>query len=396
MDLSFNNHLTSHHRAGLFRLFLYLNLGLLLGCQSSNPQHATIRYDYYPSKITLDYAQGFSVSYHKSFKRVKVFQEADRNQVLATYLLVEHGTQVPEHHPEDIIIRIPLTNLSCISTTHIPFVRTLGQLSKVVGVGHSERLHDSILLRQIERSWTLNITTAGQPDPEKILESNTRVLCAYPFDYQSLSELEFLNIPVIYVAEYTENSLLARAEWIKFFALFFNEETQANQWFANLINTYEKARQSVEGRSNRAQPRVFFGSHYQGTWFAPDAHSLMAQLINDAGGRYFTQQTNQGHNLSLELEVLVKEIPKIEFWGELFYQDQKIIISDFMAGDSRLLASAKNDNVSYFAVDTHKNDYFGQALLEPDILLQDLAKILHPDLFPSHQFVYFEPITADD
>jgi hypothetical protein len=63
-----------------------------------------------------------------------------------------------------------------------------------------------------------------------------------------------------------------------------------------------------------------------------------------------------------------------------------------MAGDQRFLNQAKKTNTHFFYVNSKQSDYFGQANLEPDILLKDLGNIFYPGLFSNHQFVYFHPL----
>ena len=210
MDSFFNNRYIDEIGAGVFRLFLW---GILFAgiqaCSSSGPDQ---RFDYYPVKVEPEFASGFRVYYFPSYKRVEIVNPMDSSHIEHTYFLVEHGTKPPENEDEFPVIRVPLSNFSCLSTTHIPFLKKLDQLTKLAGVGHTDRIIDSTLAQQIEEGWTLEITSSGQPDIERILYANTHVLFAYPFDAYALTSLDRLNIPVVYVVESNEKSALARAE----------------------------------------------------------------------------------------------------------------------------------------------------------------------------------------
>lgn len=351
-----------------------------------------MRYDYFPGKIKIQYAEGFKVSYFPSYKIVEVFENGESKTTSNKYILVEQGTQVPEHNPSDIIVRVPISSVACLSTTHIPYLKALGQIDKISGIGNPDLVLDSVLLEQIEKEWTMGITSSGQVDIEKILESNTNILMAYPFDKMALEGIEKFDIPVIYIGEYLENSVLARAEWIKFFALFFNKEKVANQFFTEIEQEYRAAKSMIDSAAKKSNSTVFFGSFYQDVWFAPGGKSLIPGLINDAGANYLFHDDNSTQNLTLDVEVILNKIPEIKFWGQVLASSSDPVISDFMAGDQRFLNTAQKAGAKFFYVNSKQSDYFGQANLEPDVLLKDLGNIFYPGLFLNHQFVYFQPL----
>ena len=351
-----------------------------------------MRYDYFPAKTNIKYAHGFRVDYFPSYKIVEVFENGESKIPSNKYILVEQGTQIPEHDPNDVIVRVPITSVSCLSTTHIPYLRTLGQIDKISGIGNPELVLDSMLLEQIKKEWTMGITTSGQVDIEKILESNTNILMAYPFDKMALEGIEKFNIPVVYVGEYLENSALARAEWIKFFALFFNKEKIANRHFSEIEQKYMAVKSKIDSVAGNNNPTVFFGSFYQDVWFAPGGKSLVPGLLNDAGAKYLFSNDKSTQNLTLDNEVILSKIPEIKFWGQIVASNNYPVKSDFMAGDQRFLSVAEKSGTKFFYVNSKQSDYFGQANLEPAVLLKDLGNIFYPGLFLNHQFVYFQPL----
>ncbi|RLD25653.1 MAG: hypothetical protein DRI54_04455 [Bacteroidetes bacterium] len=395
MDLLLSNIKLNYLKAGLFRPFLYLIFFsvVVTACSSSSEQEMkNMRYDYFPAKTKIKYAHGFKVDYFSSYKIVEVFEEGEPNLPSNKYILVEQGTQVPEHDPDDIIVRVPITSVSCLSTTHIPYIKILGQVDKISGIGNPELVLDSSLLEQIKKEWTMGITTSGQVDIEKILEANTSILMAYPFDKMALEGIEKFDIPVVYIGEYLENSVLARAEWIKFFALFFNKEKIANRYFTEIEQEYMAAKSMIDSVAGGNQPTVFFGSFYQDVWFAPGGNSLVPGLLNDAGAKYLFSEDETTQNLTLDNEVILNKIPEIEFWGQIVTSNIDPIKPDFMAGDQRFLSTAEKAGTKYFYVNSKRSDYFGQANLEPAVLLKDLGNIFYPGLFLNHQFVYFQPL----
>jgi len=395
VDLLRNKIILNELKAGLFRPFLYLTFFIMVttACSTGNEQEVKkLRYDYFPTKTNIKYAQGFKVDYFSSYKIVELFENPESKTPSNKYILVEHGTRVPEHSPNDIIVSVPITSVSCLSTTHIPYFRMLDQIDKISGVGNPELVLDSILLEHIKKEWTIGITTSGQVDIEKILASNTNILMAYPFDKMALEGIEKFDIPVVYVGEYLENSVLARAEWIKFFALFFNKEKQANLLFTKIEQEYMRAKSKIDSITDKNNPMVFFGSFYQDVWFAPGGKSLIPGLLNDAGANYLFDEDQSMQNITLDSEVILDKIPEIAYWAQIVNSNNPPVKSDFMAGDQRLLSAALKVGTKFFYINSKQSDYFGQANLEPDLLLKDLGNIFYPNLFSKHQFVYFQPL----
>ena len=348
-----------------------------------------MRYDYYPNKTSINYAEGFRVEYHKSFKVVEVLDTEDLKKVLHRYYLVEQGTKVPDLAKENEIIRVPLASLSCLSTTQVSYLARLGFSNIISGVGHADMINDSALLDQIANGWTMEITRSGQLDKERVLEANTNVLMANEFDYLSVSSIESLGIPCIYTTEYLENSALARAEWIKFFALFFNAEEKADQIFNLIEKNYVEVLKLTQELSSK--PTVMFGSYYQGSWYVPGGLSLVSKLIEDAGAHYVYRDQETKKNVHIDSESLMERMNSINWWGFILSKEGNPVESDFLAGDDRMLQLAKEKQLSYFFSNSQSTDYFGAANLDADVLLLDLSKIFHPALFPQHQFVYFKP-----
>lgn len=379
----------NQYKVGSFRPF-YLLLSLLLffsSCNSSiEKEGGGERFDYYPFKVTIDHAKGFSVRYFKSYKIVDVFNNQDSTDLVQRYYLVEQGTKVPEMEANSTMIRVPLASVACLSTTQVSYLSALKVSNSISGVGHASSIKDSIVQQQLKQGWTSEITRSGQLDKELILLSNTSLLMANAFDELSVASLSELNIPVIYSTEYIESDALARAEWIKFFALFFNAEKKAGAYFNKIETEYQKLKQKIA--STPIKHGVMFGSYYQGTWYVPGGESLIPSLFHDAGADYIFSDQSTPQNVHIDSESLIERLDQIKYWGFVLSKDGKANAEDLLGGDQRIMDLAKE--MEYFYCNSFESDYFGMANLEPQVLLKDLGKIFHPELFPEHQFVYFQ------
>lgn len=379
------------YKVGYFRPFYFLVFFLFAftSCDlatSSNREEA--RFDYYPSKINISYAKGFSVRYFKSYKIVDVFNNQDSTDLVKRYYLVEQGTKVPEMESSAEMIRIPLASVACLSTTQISYLSVLNVANSISGVGHATSIKDSLVQQQLEQGWTMEITRSGQLDKELVLQANTTLLMANAFDELSVSSLSELGIPIIYSTEYIENNALARAEWIKFFALFYNAEKKANAFFNKSEKEYLATKEAIS--SSEIKAGAMFGSYYQGTWYVPGGESLIPSLFKDAGANYIFNDQATPQNVHIDSESLVNRLQQIDYWGFVLSKEEDPNVEDFLGGDRRMLELANSSKMNYFYCNSFYSDYFGMANLEPEVLLKDLGKIFHPTLFPEHQFVYFQ------
>ena len=81
-------------------------------------------------------------------------------------------------------------------------------------------------------------------------------------------------------------------------------------------------------------------------------------------------------------------------------RDANKTLSDIVADDPRLgaLPAAQSGQVwNYDRIVTPTGGvaYFELGVLRPDLVLEDLVKIFHPELMADHAFVFYRPITLD-
>lgn len=122
---------------------------------------------------------------------------------------------------------------------------------------------------------------------EKIVSLKPDIIFAYAIgkkDMPHIDKLRSLGIPVVYTAEYLEPHPLGRAEWIKFFAAFFDKEHLADTIFNKIEQEYLNIKTKASNIKNK--PQVLLNTPFEGIWYLPGTSSYMVQLINDAGGKY--------------------------------------------------------------------------------------------------------------
>lgn len=280
-------------------------------------------------------------------------------------------------------VRVALT-----STTHAPFLSALGRGDAVVACAHLDQVRDTAVLARIRAGAVREIGTGDGIDREQLLALHADAIFGYPFGRDDRM-LERSGAPMVEVCEYLEEHPLGRAEWVRFFGTLFHEEGRADSLFARIADRYEEARRSMPaGR----RPTVFFGSSWRGEWSVPSGNSYMARLITDAGGDYLFADRESDGNLTLGLETVMQQGARAGHWGRILAQATPVTAADIAGGDARIEALPAFTQRRCFYGNSMESDLFGAALLEPDVMLMDLAAILHPERVRGRTAVYLKPL----
>jgi iron complex transport system substrate-binding protein len=399
-------------RAKRPRLALLLLAGLLLaGCQDrtqpptlNSPTEQAIRgcptqfdpsTDYFPDKVDLDYASGFTVDYHNHYKVVTVSDPWPGASQSFQYLLVQCGTPVPEGYDQAQVVTVPVERVVALSTTYLPHFDQLDRVDALVGVGQFDQVSTPSVRAKIDRGELSEFTSGAMVNVERLLVAQPDLVMAFSLgnDNDTYPRLIQSGVPVAFVAEYREASPLARAEWLKFTALFLNQEAAAQGQFDAIAQEYNalvELTQTVEQR-----PTVLTGSSYEGTWSMAQGESYAAQLLRDAGADYLWADTPGTGSTPLDIEAVYGRAAQADVWVNLSqdWQTQAdAIAADPRYGQFQALAQNRAYNNNARLTSTGGNDFWESGPVNPHHILADLISIFHPDLLPDHDLIYYQPL----
>jgi len=185
---------------------------------------------------------------------------------------------------------------------------------------------------------------------------------------------------------------LSRAEWGKFIALFFNKEAQAEQVFTQTAAQYEKLAKLAA--SVRMKPTVVVNVNYQGTWYMDGGKTYVAQFLEDAGATYLWADNSDVGEVMLSFEEVFNKAADADYWINTGFWNSA---REALADDERYgeFAAFKNNHVYNNNARSNAkggNDYFESGIANPDVILEDLIKIFHPELLPDHQLYYYHQL----
>ena len=342
------------------------------------------------SSVKLKHAKGFNIDLFENYTRVTINNPWTNNGAYVVYYLCkDDSTSVPT---DGYKIQIPINSLVVNTFSYFEFLDQLNELDKVKGVTDGFRIYKKEILDGIKNETISDLGDPFHPNFERTLaiRPDAIVKSAYnQMDIQNERKVN-VNIPVIYTLEWMENSPLARAEWIKLIAAFFDKPAKADSIFNDIESRYLQNKGIALQIKNK--PTVLSGDAFQGTWYVPGGKSFNAILFNDAGLDYLYKNNPESGSIGLDIETVLIEFGKAEFW----FGCEANSYRELKAKDSKysLLKSVKDRRVFNNRMRTPSggNDYFESSIAHPDLLLMDLIKAVEPTLIPNSEFTYIKPL----
>lgn len=352
--------------------------------------------DWFPVKAELRHAKAFQVEYYPNYKVVTILQPWRDAETTFTYLLVQRGTPLPQGIAADQIIEIPVRSIAALSTTHLPYLDELGVVDTLKAVGNVQYINTPSVIEHIQKGYAQGVGNGPDINLEMLIEINPELVTTLALgnprkdDFQLIMEK---GLKVVVVSDFMEETPLGRAEWVKFMALFYNREEQAEQIFSQIEDRYEQMRGLVLNGINR--PTVIMGFEINGQWNMPGGRSYQAAYIRDAGGDYLWSDDESTGRIPLSFEAVFEKGWQAEYW---FNQSVSwLTADDILAADARYetfkafqLGNVYNNNARLN--ETGGNDYNESGHAHPELILADLISILHPELLPDHQLIYYRPL----
>jgi len=373
------------------RLFIFIFLTSLLSCkeQTSITESSGEVAD---TLASIKYASGFTVRYEGTAKWVEVpapFQGATSGY---KYLLVQKGQDVPAHDANVRVITIPLTSIVCTSTTHIPLLDYLGETDKLIGFPTTDYISSEKMRKRVDEGKVQELGIDKGLNLERLAVLKPGMVMGYTTssDFGQFKKVEDLEIPVAINAEYLEKHPLGRAEWIKYMALFFNKEHEADSIFSIIEINYNQIKAAAANADSR--PTVLSGIVYGSAWFMPGGQNYAATLLRDAGCHYLWEDDSTHGFLELSFESVYQKANQADLWiGVGAFSS----LAEIKAADERYAKFKPYQQKKVYNYDARKGPKGGSEFMElgylrPDLILNDLALIAHPDLsaLPNHN-LYF-------
>lgn len=363
---------------------------LLSSCHTGTQQNtvSSLFEDQEPDSLYIPaYAKGFSIAYYGDLKLIHV-EDPWNSDAEGKYILVGAEECPVKYKSAEIdYVRYPVRNWSAFSSTQIEFAAKIGVLETLGSVAEPRYISNSFVQKGVREGKIRNVGMAASADVEVLLDSSPQFVFVSPFKDNRYGPLIDAGLLVINDAGYLEVAPLGRAEWLIFFSAFFDKEDEALAIFNIIEKRYQAVKEVV--KETIENPSVMTGYLFNDVWYMPAGDSFMATLFEDAGADYSYSERPGTGSLALDFESVFNDFHSSDFWVLTVNHSGRFTMSDLARMDERYTGfeAFKQENV--LVTNTNYSGFYEKGIIEPDVVLKDLAFYFHPDYFPGYEPAYF-------
>ncbi|MDD5150811.1 MAG: ABC transporter substrate-binding protein [Flavobacterium sp.] len=376
----------------LTRSYLFFTLLLLCFIQCKKEVHNNPKVKHSINEI--HYAKGLEIYKHQGFSIVKITNPWPESKENFTYILQEKNGIIPDSLKQFTVIQIPIKSIVVTSTTHIPTLELLGVENTLIGFPNTDYISSEKTRKLIDTGKVREVGTNESLNTEVLIDMKPDVIVSFGLNNSNptLDNLQKSGLKVLLNGDWTEQSPLGKAEWIKFFGALYGLDSKADAIFSEIETSYNSTLALTQKTTTK--PTVLCGAMYENQWYVPQGESWAALFLKDAQSDYLWTTTKGTGSLSVPFETVLEKAQNAQFWiapGNFSTLKQ---MSDNNTHYSQF-ASFKNKKVYSYAVNKGATGgiiYFEWASTRPDWVLKDLIKIFHPELLPDYKLFFFNKL----
>lgn len=361
------------------RYFIYLIIAsFLFSCNHRHQETLEAEEEIY----TPIYSSNFSIKGFKNSPNILIevynpWQGADN---VTSKLLIVRDSIVPLDFNGQIL-QGEAQRIVCMSSTHIAMLDALDKIDGVVGVSGKQYISNPKIIAS--SSFIPDVGYEGNMDYEALLSTNPDLVLLFSINGTSTLEprLKEFGIPFLYVGDYVEEDPLGKAEWIIPIAETMGLRNKSEETFSEIAARYEKMKGLVK-ESNLRKPKVMVNLPFLDAWYMPSSNSYVARMIEDAGGEYIYKKNTGSSSMPIDIEEALDLVSRADLWintGTLNSLDE--LKNSYPKFNNTLCVKEGNIyNNNRIASPGGGNDCYESGVLHPDIILQDLITIFHPEI----------------
>ena len=316
------------------------------------------------------------------------------------YLLLDRGTELGgqarrKTQEYDGVIEVPVQRIASLATPAIAHLADLDALDRIVAVDKGNYVYNDQIRRLLGEGKIPEVGNGSSFNLERLLSVNPElvILSVLGPDDPTAKRLESVGISVLPLADWREQSPLGRAEWVKLFGELLGVVAEAERVFEPRASRYRELEAMIDEEARAPGPTVLTNAPWQGSWPVPAGQSYVARLLEAAGGTYLWAERRGTGSLFLDFEAVLARGAQADVWVNLNQGWKRR--ADALGSDPRLAAFASfRGNQMYHhnrrVRTSGANDFWESGATRPDLVLADLIRILHPELLPNHDLVYYK------
>ncbi len=364
---------------------------ILLGCKQINEKNSA---PFSASANSVKYAKGLEIYKYDGYSVMKITKPWPEATTGFTYILKEKNGIIPDSLKQFTVISVPIQSIVVTSTTHIPSLEMLNVANTLVGFPSTNFISSAKTRKRIDAGKVREVGVNESLNTEILIDMKPDVIVSFGINNcnPTIDNLQKSGLNVLINGDWTEQSPLGKAEWIKFFGALYGLDAKANTIFNTIENNYKNA--LALAKNTTQKPTVLSGAMFQDQWYVPQGESWVSVFLKDAKSNYLWKETKGFGSLSLPFETILDKAQNATFWiapGDFSSLKQMSDSNPHYAEFS----SFKNKKVYSYAINKGAKGgivYFELASARPDLVLKDLIKIFHPELLPNYKPFFFQKL----
>jgi len=342
----------------------------------------------------VTHAKGLQIYHYDGYTVVKVTNPWPDAKNAYTYVMQKKGGIIPDSLKNYTTVQVPLKTVVVTSTTHIPSLEALGVENTLVGFPGTDFISSKCTRSRIDSGKVKEAGANENLNTEVMIDLAPDAVVGFSIssNNKSLNSIEKSGMKVLYNGDWTEQSPLGKAEWIKFFGTLYDQEDKADKLFADIEKAYSEAVTLAQKAITR--PTVLGGAMFQDHWYLPQGKSWAALFLKDAKADYLWADTDGTGSLSLAFETVLDKAENADVWmGPGQFTSLKEM-TDTNPHYAQFKAFKTKNVYSYSSKKGATGGilYFELAPNRPDLVLKDLISIFHPELLPGYELHFFEKL----
>lgn len=331
----------------------------------------------------LDHAKGFAISRGERYDQLTLFSDNRQRDTFAVFILLKDSSLRFPVKSNNFVLRSRPKKIASLSCVYSNMISALGHGREIAAVENLDYYSDSTILalsgegkiKELARQPEMELEQCLLLQPDMVFSFSTGNPINDPY-----KRIVQAGIPMLIARDDKEESPLARAEWIKLFGFFLQEDKRADSIFTSVKERYAAVCKMVGTAQNR--PTVFSEIKFGELWYVPGGKSFMARFITDAGGDYVWKEDSHEGSLTLGLEEVLAKAGYADIWLNQAMIRSKKELTAAEPRYSHFLAYKKGNlyNNILHLNDKGYSDYWETGMMYPDRILTDLAQILHPEI----------------
>ena len=309
-------------------------------------------------------------------------------------IFVSRGDELAPRGFNNPIIKAPISRVVCLSSGHVAMFDALGAVEMVKGVSGINFITNEYIRNP--KSQVADVGYDTNIDFERLVALRADVVLIYGVAGENAlltSKLRELAIPYIYIGDYVEQSPLGKAEWIYVAAELTDQHDKADSVFNAVKRNYCQLAERVAANQG-SRPKVMLNTPYRDIWFLPAAENYMVRLIADAGGEAYASQGEGNASQPIDSEKAYLLASQADVWLNV---SACSTLAELKAQNPRFQQMPVVRNHSVYNNNRRRtsaggSDFWESGIIRPDLILQDLVTILHPEI-EAKELIYYEQLS---